>query len=229
MDRKITVKGIGNITAKPDYVIIYLSIDEINKQYEKAVDEASKKINQLVNTLEKIGFKADEIKTVDYKVATNEKFKINKKGFGEYKESGFKCSNRLKLSFDFDSEKLTKTVEAICNCVAEPKVNISFSVKDEENVKDELLKTAGANAKRRAQILCESAGGKLGELITVNYSWNDISVLSPTHFNSINEQTLRDFSESYSMPSDALITPPKNFAPDDINLSDSAVFVWEIE
>lgn len=35
MDRKITVKGIGHITAKPDYVIIYLSIKGINKKYEK--------------------------------------------------------------------------------------------------------------------------------------------------------------------------------------------------
>ena len=30
MDRKITVKGIGHVTATPDYVIVYLSIEEIN-------------------------------------------------------------------------------------------------------------------------------------------------------------------------------------------------------
>ena len=30
MDRKITVKGIGHITAKPDYVVIHMTIDETN-------------------------------------------------------------------------------------------------------------------------------------------------------------------------------------------------------
>lgn len=157
-------------------------------------------------------------------MSTNVECKPNRKGVGEYIRNGFKCSNRLKLAFDFNSEKLTKTVEAISECVAEPKVNISFSVKDEEAVKDELLKTAGANAKRRAQILCESAGGKLGDLITVNYNWNEISILSPTHFDSINETASLLDEFTAAAPSMA----PKSFEPDDIDLSDSAVFVWAI-
>jgi len=225
MDRKITVKGIGHITAKPDYVIIYLSIEEINKKYEKAVDEANNKITLLIKALSKIGFKQEDVKTVDYKVATNVEYKTNRKGTGEYIRNGFKCSNRLKVAFDFDNEKLSKTVEAISNCVAEPKVSISFSVKDEEAVKDELLKSAGANAKRRAQILCESAGGNLGELITVNYNWNEISILSPTRFDSINETTSLLDEFTAATPS----MTPKSFEPDDIDLSDSAVFVWEIK
>ena len=79
MDRKITVKGIGHITAKPDYVIIYLSIEEINKKYEKAVDEANNKITLLIKALSKIGFKQEDVKTVDYKVATNVEYKTNRK------------------------------------------------------------------------------------------------------------------------------------------------------
>ena len=226
MDRKITVKGIGHVTAKPDYVIVYLSIEEINKKYEKAVDEANFRINQLITALEKIGFKSDDIKTVDYKVSTNVEYKSNRKGIGEYIKNGFKCSNRLKLAFDFDSEKLSKTVKAITECVAEPKISISFSVKDEEAIKDELLKTAGANARKRAQILCESAGGELGDLITVNYNWSEITVLSPTHFDLINETTsvLDDFTTEA-----APLMTPKTFEPDDIDLSDSAVFIWEIK
>ena len=226
MERKITVKGIGHITAKPDFVIINLTIEEVNKKYEKAVDEANKRINDLVSALSKIGFKPEDIKTVDYRVASNVEYKTNKKGVREYIKNGFRCSNRLKLSFDFDGEKLSKTVEKISDCVAEPKVNITFSVKDEEAVKDELLKSAGANAKRRAEILCESAGGKLGNLITVNYNWNDVSLLSPTSFDSIN-QTASLFEE-FSAAAPPSVAPTQSFAPDDIELNDSALFVWEI-
>lgn len=224
MERRITVKGIGHITAKPDYVIIYLTIEEINKKYEKAVEEVNDRINKLTSALAKIGFGKDELKTVDYKVTTNVKYKPNKKGLGEYIDNGYKCTNRLKLAFDFENDRLCKAVETITTCVAEPKLNISFTVKDEEAVKDELLKSAGANAKRRAEILCESAGGILGNLVTVDYNWREISLLSPTSFDSINETTAV-LDNSLSAP----MMAPKSFVPDDIELNDSAVFVWEIE
>ena len=95
-------------------------------------------------------------------------------------------------------------------------------MKDEEAVKDELLKSAGANARRRAEILCEAAGGKLGSLVTINYNWNEISILSPTRFDS---DYLTDTAELYSeMP----MLAPESIQPDDIDLSDNAVFIWEI-
>jgi hypothetical protein len=95
-------------------------------------------------------------------------------------------------------------------------------VKDEEAVKDELLKSAGANARRRAEILCESAGGKLGNLVTVSYNWNEISIMSPTKFdNTIDTAELYDCA---TMPNVA----PQSIQPDDINLTDNALFVWEI-
>ena len=50
--------------------------------------------------------------------------------------------------------------------------------------------------------------------------------MSPTHFDSINETTsvLDDFTTEA-----APLMTPKTFEPDDIDLSDSAVFVWEIK
>lgn len=226
MERKITVKGIGHITAKPDYVVINMTIDATDKKYEKAVEEASDRINKLSNALAKIGFEKDDLKTVDFKVNVASGFKKNLKGVNEVVKLGYTCNNRMKLAFDFDSEKLSKTVEVITNCVAEPRLNITFTVKDEEAVKDELLKSAGANARRRAEILCESAGGKLGNLVTVNYNWNEISILSPTRFNNdIGGTTGVLFDDSKSMS----MLAPKEIQPDDIELSDNATFVWEID
>ena len=227
MDRKITVKGIGNITAKPDYVIINLTIDATNKKYEKAVEEATEKINKLSDTLIDIGFEKNDLKTADFRVNVATGYKKNLKGVNEMVKTGFSCVNRMKLAFDFDNEKLSKAVEAITECIAEPRLNITFTVKDEEAVKDELLKSAGANARRRAEILCESAGGKLGNLITVNYNWNQISILSPTRYHSDDIGGTTDVlldNSSASMPMFA----PKSIQPEDIELHDDAVFVWEI-
>ncbi|MGN0006254.1 MAG: SIMPL domain-containing protein [Candidatus Gastranaerophilaceae bacterium] len=229
MDRKITVKGIGNITAKPDYVIINLTIDATNKKYEKAVEEASDKINNLSNALINIGFEKDDLKTSDFRVNVATGYKKNFKGINEMVKTGFTCVNRMRLAFDFDSEKLSKAVETITDCVAEPRLNIIFTVKDEEAVKDELLKSVGANAKRRAEILCESAGGKLGNLITVNYNWNEISILSPTRYHSNDIGGTTGFLFNSAPTNDSMpLLAPKSIQPEDIELSDDAVFVWEI-
>lgn len=221
-------KNYSHITAKPDYVIINLTIDATNKKYENAVEEATEKIKRLSAALVRIGFEKDDLKTADFRVNIATGYKKNFKGVNEMVKTGFTCVNRMKLAFDFDSEKLSKAVETITDCVAEPRLNIAFTVKDEESVKDELLKSAGANARRRAEILCESAGGKLGNLITVNYNWNQISILSPTsyHSNDIGGTTgvLFDAEPDDSMPLLAL----KSIQPEDIELHDDAVFVWEI-
>ncbi len=222
MERRITVKGIGHITAKPDYVIIHMTIDETNKKYEKAVEDASDRINKLSNALVNIGFESDALKTADFKVNIATGYKKNFKGVSEVVKTGFTCTYRMKVSFDFESEKLSKAIDAITTCVSDPRLNITFTVKDEEAVKDELLKSAGANARRRAEILCEAAGGKLGNLVMVNYNWNEISILSPTRFDS-------DYlSDTAELCSEMPMLAPESIQPDDIDLSNNAVFVWEI-
>lgn len=223
MDRKITVKGIGHITAKPDYVVIHMTIDETNKKYEKVVEEASDRINKLSSALSNIGFEKDALKTADFRVNIATGYKKNFKGVSEAVKTGFTCTYRMKLAFDFDGEKLSKAIDAITKCVSDPRLNITFTVKDEEAVKDELLKSAGANARRRAEILCEAAGGKLGNLVTVNYNWNEISILSPTRFDS---NYISDTMELCC--DDSPMLAPESIQPDDIDLSDDAVFVWEI-
>lgn len=222
MERKITVKGIGHITAKPDYVVINMTIDATNKKYEKAVEEASDRINRLSKSLINVGFESDALKTADFKVNIVTGYKKNLKGVSETVKTGFTCTYRMKLAFDFESEKLSKAIEAITTCVSDPKLNITFTVKDEEAVKDELLKSAGANARRRAEILCEAAGGKLGNLVTINYNWNEISILSQTRFDS-------DYlTHTAELCSEIPMFAPESIQPDDIDLSDNAVFVWEI-
>lgn len=224
MERKITVKGIGHITAKPDLVVMNMSIDAVDKKYDKAVERVSKKINALSDALIKAGFERTALKTIDFRVNVNTEFKMNRKGVNEQVRNGFVCSNRMKLSFGFESDKLLKAINAISNCVSDPKLSIVFTVKDEEAVKDKLMQSAGENARRRAKILCEAAGGKLGNLITVNYNWNDISIFSETRFNPLCDTAVLD-----DCFVSKLLMAPKSMQPDDIELSDNAVFIWEIE
>lgn len=54
--RTITVKGIGKVKLKVDYIVISLELSSLNKDYEKTMSLASSKLNSLTNSLVDAGF-----------------------------------------------------------------------------------------------------------------------------------------------------------------------------
>ena len=55
MTRTITVKGVGTATVKPDFVILSLSVEARNEDYEKAMQEAAHKIETLQTAIQTVG------------------------------------------------------------------------------------------------------------------------------------------------------------------------------
>ena len=137
---------------------------------------------------------------------------------GDYVEifAGYRFTTKMKLSFDFDSEKLGKVFASISEMDFAPKVNVIFSVKDEEFVKNQLLANAAKDAKTKAQVLSEAMGVKLGKLITIQYNWDVIEIQSRTSYY---------FEETGRIKGSREI----DFTPEDISLEDEAAFIWEIE
>ena len=55
----------------------------------------------------------------------------------------------MKLAFDFDTKRLAQTLSAIGSWLAMPELNITFTVKNPEEMKDMLLRDATTNAKKK--------------------------------------------------------------------------------
>lgn len=108
---------------------------------------------------------------------------------------------------------------SISNCFAKPEISISFTVKDPLAVNEELLKSATINAREKARILCEASEVKIGNLISINYDWGELNIVSQTDY-MIDEKCMAATSKKLS---------GIDIEPDDIDLSDTATFVWEIE
>lgn len=216
MTRTITVKGVGSFKAKPDYVVISMNIESKNKDYAKAVENANKRINILEQTVSGIGFEKGSIKTTRFGVSAQ--YENKKDAGGSFKRvfAGYSCSYSLKLGFDFDSGRLAETLTSIAKCEAEPMLNISFTIKDSANANEELLMSAAKNARRKAEILCAASGEELGRLISINYDWSEPNFVSRAMYDA--------GAECMSMMRNAV----PQMEPDDIELSDSAAFVWEI-
>ena len=213
-ERKIHIIGRGRAAKSPDFVVLSLSLSARNSEYADAVTVGSQQIEMLRESIVEAGFSADDLKTTDFNVETvYEREEFRDGGSKRFREvfGGFECHHELKLSFDFDNEKLSAALERITACLSQPKISVAFTVKDTAAFSDALLKSAAKDAKRKAKILCAASGVTLGKLLEINYVPAEIP---------LRREVL-------------LSTAPKNadfdFQPDDVSGEVAVDFIWEIE
>lgn len=217
MPRTITVKGIGKATAKVDYVVVSMMLESKNKLYDKAVEKAAKELELLRVAVVESGFAKDDLKTTNFDVRTEYEGYTDKNGNYKQRFTGYVVCHNLKLAFDFDSERLGTALSAIAGCISNPQLNIAFTVKDTSAINEEMLTSAAANAREKAEILCKASGVRLGTLMSIDYNWNDLNVYSTTR---------------YAIAEDCIAAPMMakrmDFDPEDIRVQDSVAFVWDI-
>ena len=218
MNRTITIKGIGKLSLKPDQTVVSPTLKTVRAGYDKAMDKAAKHLEQLRSAIAEIGFTKDDLKTTSFDVGTEYENERDKNG--NYKQIfvGYRVTHGLKLEFDFDSQRLSKVLGAIAVCIAEPELNVQFTVKDKEAVDAALLQSACANAKAKAEILTKASGVTLGELVSIDYNWSELHLYSLTHYEMDPPCMARASAAPTAM----------DIEPDDIDVSDSVTFVWEI-
>ena len=217
MERLITVKGVSNISVKPDLIIITMNVVSEKYDYDEAMELATESIESLENAIEKIGLNKKDLKTTNFNVTTNYESYYDENNKYKSKFKGYKVEQDLKLEIDLDMKLLSTVLTAITKSNVNPRLNIRFSVKDKEAVNEELLIKATENARRKAEILTKASKATLVRLVSINYNWGEISIYSDTSY----------AMESKSVLMDASYAP--NIEPDDIELSDTATFVWEIK
>lgn len=213
--REITVKGFGSLKIGVDYVVVSLALKESDKNYERGYANFENRLCALQKALVGVGFDLKEIKTKDIAIST--KYDSVERN-GEYKRlfSGYNFSTNMLVRFDFDSKKLASVFSCVAASGVKPEIDVDFTVKDEEAVKNKLLACVAKDAKTKALALCEGMGVKLGKLLCINYNWDEIIIHSSTRLE------YGSFEKSECCCSDM------DFTPDDIPVEDGASFVWEI-
>lgn len=214
--RTITVKGIGAVSVKPDLIVLRLSMETAEYEYDAAMKAAAEKIDFLNKALEAAGFEKKSAKTADFRVRADYDRLNDGKGNSTSVFMGYKCRHELKIEFDFDTKRLAKALSEISKCIAKPEISIDFTVKDSSAVSGELLKAAAKNAREKAEILCAASGAKLGELLSIDYNWGELHLYSATDYDV--EGKCMMFGAADDM----------DIEPEEIKARDTATFAWEI-
>lgn len=216
MTRTITITGVGEVRATPDYVVISLEINALHQYYDAMMDQATRQFKQLIDALVAIGFQETDLKTTYFNVRTRNDSKRDEAGVYHSVFKGYECEQKLKIAFDFTNEKLGNVLLAITDSMVQPNFQIDFTVKDEAAVKIELLQAVAKNAELKAQTLCQAMGVQLGRIQTMNQQWLDINLYSATNFR---------LAEEAIVSSNRMM----DFTPEDIKAQETATFTWEIE
>lgn len=214
--RTITVKGIGAVSVKPDLIVLRLSMETAEYEYDAAMKTAAEKIDFLNKVLEAAGFEKKSAKTADFRVRAD--YDRRNDGKGNYTSvfMGYKCRHELKIEFDFDTKRLAKALSEISKCIAKPEISIDFTVKDSSAVSGELLKAAVKNAREKAEILCAASGAKLGELLSIDYNWGELHLYSATDYDVEGKCLMSCAADDMDIE------------PEEIKARDTATFAWEI-
>ena len=216
--RTIRVTGKGQLKVHPDMTRITITLEGRNMDYGETLKRSAEDTEQLKATLEPFGFERADLKTLSFDVEPKyESYKVK----DEYRRRfvGYEFSHVLKVEFDSDNRRLGKILFALANCQLDPEFRLSYTVKDPEAVKNELLGKAVQDAAAKAGVLSSAAGVKLGEIQSVDYSWGEVRFeYEPMEKLMLEKPCMAGGSGSYNM----------DIEPDDIDVQDTVTVIWEI-
>ena len=89
-----------------------------------------------------------------------------------------------------------------------------------EAVKNELLGKAVTDSRAKAQVLTESAGVTLGDIVNIDYSWGELEIYS---------RPMRNLTFGSAINAKEESTFDLDIEAEDIDVQDTVNVVWEIK
>lgn len=160
----ISVEGEGKVLAVPNVALINVGVDTENKEIPLAQNENTKKMNKIIDYLQKNNIRKGDIKTVSYNIYPQydylDKGRVLK---------GYKVSHSIQIKIR-DLSIIGKILDFVAKAGANNIGNIVFKIDDPKKLIAEAREKAIKNAKNIASILAKELGVKLGKIISYNES-----------------------------------------------------------
>ena len=81
---------------------------------------------------------------------------------------------------DADNDLLEKTLERIVESQAGPEISLEYTLRDQEDAREELIFRAVEDAINKAYIISQASGVGMGDILTIQYSMEEPDFISPT-------------------------------------------------
>lgn len=202
----ITVTGSASVTLKADYAQVSVGVSTTAETVQKASEENNAAIFTVIAALKEAGIAEEDIATSNYSVHAEYDYS----SFGGQKLTGYNVTNQLTVIIR-DMEHIGATLDKATAAGANSIYNIQFLSTKADEAQDEATVYAVQDAMRRAKLLADAAGLKLGGIKSISDSTSGWVVSTRT----------------YSSKLDA--AAGNSILPDDTSVSASVTIVFELK
>ena len=170
----IAVDGSAETFVKPDTASVSFSITQKSSTTDVAMNSVNQRMSDLVNQLESVGVKEDDIKTTNYSVHPEYSYDEGKQTF-----EGYRVSQDITVVIrDLDN---VSDVLATVNSAGVDKVSqLTFYVDETDEVMEKLREEAIDDAKENAKKLASDLGVTLSEIVGYN-EYEDNNNIEPMY------------------------------------------------
>lgn len=164
----ITVSGGGQVNLAADMAYVTLGISISDSDVSTVMQQANTSIDSICAALVESGLPKDCIST-DYLYISPQ---YDYSGDNSNEIIGYNVSSGLKLTID-DVDAVGSYIDVAFAAGANSFDSITFAVKDNSEARDEALRLAVADAEKKANVLAEAAGMKLGDIVSIEENNSD--------------------------------------------------------
>ncbi len=212
--RLLKVTGRGTGSKKPDLISLDIDLKAKAYEYSNALNKAGLYLEDLRDCLASEGFTREDLRTRDFSVDRLSK-NIRKNGDWESIFDGYEISNKIRLEFPMDTERLGRVIYKLGLSKGRPNFSIYFGIQDPQTMEDEILRTAIEDARHRAEVIAQASGVSLVNIDSIDHSYSRMELKTQVNYDSA---FTRSLSDSFL-----------DIEADDISSSDDITIYWEIE
>ncbi|MGH1352293.1 MAG: SIMPL domain-containing protein [Methyloligellaceae bacterium] len=185
--RSITLSATGSVTATPDRASINTAVETFDKSAKVAVKQNSEQMAEIIKALKAEGVEKKYIQTTAFSVQPEyESYQSSSKAQRNPEIVGYRVVNSISI-FLVDDKKLGVVLDKVVSLGANRISGITFSVSNEEELRDKARKLAMQNAFQRARLYTKSAGTKLGRVTSISETSASVSTGPQTRYRALSK------------------------------------------
>ena len=161
----ITVSGEGVVTAVPDMASVSVGVTTQAREATEAVAANNRAMASLVEALDKFGVAETDRQSSGFNIYPRYDRPIDGRNSTEI--TSYVVSNQMTVRYR-DIDRLGELLSAVVASGSNQLGSLSFGNTDEAELLDEARTRAVANARHKASLYAEAAGGELGRVVSIS-------------------------------------------------------------
>ncbi len=168
----VTVTGTATVTVEADAAVVVIGVETMDKDVSAAASANAVKLDAVIEALKALGIDEKDIHTDHYYVSTL--YDYSSADPDGVPVRGYQVTNSLSVKVR-DINRTGEVIDTALKAGANACNGISFTSSAAGEACDQALAAAVAEARRKAALVAEACGGKLGRIVELKEGYGSYS------------------------------------------------------